>query len=124
MQTEIATIEEGREIVIGDIHLRYMRADINFSGTITHTSDLSKDAADAMKEAAHSQFAVPAVEETKRAVEETKRTGLVAFCVVIAGLLMFFRPELGWPLALLVGVFGGTTAAPKIIDKLKGKPPV
>lgn len=115
---EIAVLEG--EIVIGDARIRYERLDINVNANITHTADITPEAAEAMKQAAHAQYAVPAQEETKRAIEETKRVRFVTGCVVLAAFIIAFRPETGWPLAVLVGVFGsGTVAIPKVIDKLK-----
>lgn len=79
---------------------------------------------------AENQYAIPAQEKTKRAVEATKRTRqetwrfvVVGVCVVVASYVMYSKPETGWPLAALVGVFGGAVAAPPIIDKLKRKAP-
>jgi hypothetical protein len=75
--------------------------------------------------AAHSQFAIPAQEQTKQEQERTKQSRYATIRYTLGGsvvggltLASLHTPALAWPLVALSGVVVGATNAPEILRQI------
>lgn len=94
--------------VVGGATVRYNREDIYLESR--HLHDMTAQAADAMKEVARLQHAVPEQ-------QQTYRVAIVSVVVLISGVFICVNPTIGWPMAALVGVLGGTHVADTVIRR-------
>lgn len=79
---------------------------------------MSPLAAETMRQIAESQFATPAIEETKRAIEESRRwyaSGVLFAVVLTVAFAKLEGAALAWVLVALAAVLGG----PRIAEELR-----
>lgn len=88
---------------------------------LTAKLDMTEQAVTALQETARLTHAVPAIEKTKQTRQETWRWVLVTISVLVGLAVMYLKPELKWPVAVLVGVFGSVFGAQAVVEKLKKK---
>lgn len=91
--------------------------------TTTTTTDMTPWAAHAAVESARLTHAVPAQEETARARQETIRLAIVAGAVIMLGILIAIRPEVGFSLVGLAGVLGAAWRFARRAQQNRALPP-
>lgn len=98
------------------------RVEFDIQAQLRTIQDMSPIAAEAMKSAAESQFARPAIEATRRAKEESRRwyvSGALFAGVLIAAFAKLDGGALAGVLVALATVLGGA----KIVEELKKRSP-